>query len=165
MSDRSNSLRSLTFPARRLSRSRLAVFLLPARRDGDVRQTEEPLDAGPFAHIVAFDAMADELQQIAEHKRPDAPVPRHEEQQRDADDRHRDADHVNPEAEWMLMALAPIVDSAAREAQQRARLQWIVCLVHGHHIASTHAPSSVRVIYRRASYDLFSRRGMSDFGV
>src|SRR5262249_43281693 len=83
------------------------VGRLPARRNANVGHTEEPLDAGPLADVVALGAVADVLQKIADDECRGAPEPFRVEPHGDAAEGQRDADHVDPEVEGQLMALFP----------------------------------------------------------
>ena len=111
-----------------IERSRLRALLgggLPAWRDVHVRQPQEPLDAGPFAHVVAFAEMADVLQNVAADKGAGAPQPLLIAQQHDAGHRQRNADHVDPEVEGVPMARKPVAHGMAQEAQQRTAFERI----------------------------------------
>ncbi len=92
---------------------------LPARGNADVRQAEQALDARPFAQVIPLDAVPNVLQEVAQDKGANAPVPlvpRQREQQHHASDGHRDAEQVNPEVERMAVALQPVAQGAAERA-------------------------------------------------
>src|SRR5207247_1918860 len=65
--------------------------------------------------VVALDAVADVLQDVAQDERPDAPVPllpRQGEQQHHAGDCEGNAEQVDPEVEGMAMPLQPVAQGA-----------------------------------------------------
>ena len=85
--------------------------VLPARRDADVRKSQQPLDPRPLPHIVTFHAMPDELKNITTdqgRQRPIARAPRQHEQQGNPGTGERNAGQVDPKVDRVLMAVEPI---------------------------------------------------------
>ena len=62
-------------PSRNAALQAIWVLWVPTRRNADVGHTEETLDRGPFAEVVALGTMADPLKEIAHYQGGDAPVP------------------------------------------------------------------------------------------
>ncbi len=86
----------------------VGVSRVPARGNANIRKAKQSFDGRPFAKVVAFEAMADPLQQIADDDRCQAPRPR-KKQQGDADDSHWNADQMQNEIDRQLMPQPPAV--------------------------------------------------------
>lgn len=89
---------------------------MPAGRNAHVRQSKHSLNRGPLSQIIAFNSMADVLEDIAADERRGTPVPlipRQRNEQNDARDRQGYANQMNPEIEGMLMAFQPIAQGTA----------------------------------------------------
>src|SRR5437879_5887166 len=83
------------------------LFRPRARRHADIGQAEHALDGRPFAEVVALDAVADPLQEVAGGKSQGGPVPlvprQREQQDRGDHQGQRNADQVD------AVVVAPIL--------------------------------------------------------
>jgi hypothetical protein len=80
----------------------------------NIGKAQHSFHSRPFADIVALARMTPELQRVADDDGGNGPDPVGKEEERDADEDQRDADHVNPEVKWVAMALAPVTNEPAK---------------------------------------------------